>query len=160
MVFMKNWYLLKTKPNQEAIALRNLHNQDYDTYCPNAFINNKKVILFPGYIFINLDNNKQNWLPIRSTKGVLNFVRFGLNFAKVPSNIIQIIKKNEQNTLNKIINIDDFKPGDKVQITEGIFKNCSAIFKSFKSSDRIILFINLLGKQQVISTERKSIIGL
>ena len=160
MVFMKNWYLLKTKPNQEAIALRNLHNQDYDTYCPNAFINNKKVILFPGYIFINLDNNKQNWLPIRSTKGVLNFVRFGLNFAKVPSNIIQIIKKNEQNTLNKIINIDDFKPGDKVQITEGIFKNCSAIFKSFKSSDRIILFINLLGKQQVISTERKSIIRL
>ena len=160
MVFMKNWYLLKTKPNQEAIALRNLHNQDYDTYCPNAFINNKKVILFPGYIFINLDNNKQNWLPIRSTKGVLNFVRFGLNFAKVPSNIIQIIKKNEQNTLNKIINLDNFKPGDKVQITEGIFKNCSAIFKSFKSSDRIILFINLLGKQQVISTERKSIIRL
>ncbi|MDC0198013.1 transcription/translation regulatory transformer protein RfaH [Candidatus Thioglobus sp.] len=157
---MKSWYLLKIKPNQEAIALQNLQNQDYDTYCPNAFINNKKITLFPGYLFINLDNEKQNWLPIRSTKGVLNFVKFGLNFAKVPNNIIQLIKKNEQNSLNKLINLDNFKPGDKVQITEGIFKNCNAIFKSFKSSDRVILLINLLGQEHMLNTEKKSVIGL
>ena len=46
MTFMKSWYLLKTKPNQEAIALQNLQNQDDDTYCPNAFIINKKVTPF------------------------------------------------------------------------------------------------------------------
>ena len=157
---MKGWYLIKTKANQELIAQQNLQNQNFDTYCPNALINNKKVILFPGYIFINLDNKKQNWLPIKSTKGVICLVRFGLNFAKVPNNIIYVIKKNEQSTLNKIKNLDSFKPGDKVQIKEGIFKNCTAIFKSFKSSDRVILFIKLLGQQQTFNTEKKSIIGL
>lgn len=160
MTLMKNWYLLKTKPNQEFIALQNLENQNYDVYCPNGFINNKKVILFPGYLFINLDNKKQNWVPIRSTRGVINLVRFGLNFAKVPNEIIQLIKKNEQISINKLINLDSFKPGDKVRITEGIFKNYTAIFKSFKSSDRVILFIKLLGQQQTFNAEKKSIIGL
>ncbi len=116
--------------------------------------------MFPGYLFINLDNKKQNWLPIKSTKGVINFVRFGLNFAKVPNNIIHFIKKNELSTLDKIKNLDSFKPGEKVQITEGIFKNCTAIFKSFKSSDRVILLIKLLGQEQIFNTEKKSIIGL
>ena len=157
---MKCWYLIKTKANQELIALQNLQNQNFDAYCPNALINNKKVILFPGYLFINLDNKKQNWLPIKSTKGVVSFVRFGLNFAKVPDNIIHVIKKNELSTLEKIKNLDSFKPGEKVQITEGIFKNCTAIFKSFKSSDRVILFVKLLGQHQTFITEKKSIIGL
>jgi len=157
---MKSWYLIKTKANQELIAQQNLQSQNYVTYCPNALINNKNVILFPGYIFINLDNKKQNWLPIKSTKGVVNFVRFGLNFAKVPDNIIHIIKKNELRTLDRIKNLDSFKSGDKVQITEGIFKNCTAIFDSFKSSDRVILFIKLLGQQQTFNTEKNYIIGL
>jgi len=157
---MKCWYLIKTKANYELIALQNLQNQNFEAYCPNALINKKKVILFPGYLFINLDNKKQNWLPIKSTKGVINFVRFGLNFAKVPNNIIHFIKKNELSTLDKIKNLDSFKPGEKVQITEGIFKNCTAIFKSFKSSDRVILLIKLLGQEQIFNTEKKSIIGL
>lgn len=157
---MKSWYLIKTKTSQEIIALENLRRQNYETYCPNGYINKKKVILFPGYLFVNLDNNKQNWLPIKSTKGVLNFVRFGLTFARVPNSLIEVIKKNEQSTINKITEIDNFKPGDKVLITDGVFKNCSAIFKSFKSADRVSLFINLLGQLQTFNIEKKSIIGL
>jgi transcriptional antiterminator RfaH len=44
--------------------------------------NKKIVVLFPGYLFIQLDEKLENWSPIRSTKGVQNFVKFGLNFAQ------------------------------------------------------------------------------
>ena len=157
---MKQWYLIKTKPRQEKIAIANLENQKYQVYCPFALINNKNQFLFPGYLFIHLDNESQDWSPIRSTKGVLNFIKFGLNFAKIPDRVIELIIQNEKNTAFKIKNINNFKKGDKVQITEGIFKNCTAIFQSFKSSDRVILFIKLLGQQQTFNTEKKSIIGL
>ena len=157
---MKHWYLIKTKPRQEKIAIANLENQMYQVYCPFALINNKNQFLFPGYLFIHLDNESQDWSPIRSTKGVLNFIKFGLNFAKIPDRVIELIIQNEKNTAFKIKNINNFKKGDKVQITEGIFKNCTAIFQSFKSSDRVILFIKLLGQQQTFNTEKKSIIGL
>jgi transcriptional antiterminator RfaH len=160
MRHMKKWYLLKTKPRQEKIALTNLKNQNYHAYCPYATINNKIVVLFPGYLFIYLDETFDNWGPIRSTKGILNFVRFGLNYAKISNKIIDFIKENEFNTSQKLKYLNDFKTGDKVQITEGVFKNCVAIFKSFKSDERVILLMNLMGQQQTINIKKKSLIGL
>ena len=157
---MKNWYLIKTKPRQEKIAVLNLKNQNYHVYCPMALINNKNVALFPDYLFIHLDENLENWSPIRSTKGVLNFIRFGLSYAKIPNNIIDFIKSNELNTSEKIKNLSSFKTGDNVQITEGIFKDCIAIFESFKSEERVILLMNIMGQQQKINVMKKSLIGL
>ena len=160
MSYMRNWYLIKTKPRQENVAIKNLENQEYSTYCPTVTINKKQVVLFPGYIFIHLDKNKENWSPIRSTKGVVNFVRFGLNFAQAPDNVIAFLKANQLITIEKLKNLNKFKPGDEVQITDGVFKNCVAIFKSFKSDERVILLMNLLGQQQAINIKQESLIGL
>ena len=157
---MRNWYLIKTKPRQENVAIKNLENQEYSTYCPTVTINNKYVVLFPGYIFIHLDKKTENWSPIRSTKGVINFVRFGLYFAQVPDNVIEFIKANQLITLEKFKNLDKFKPGDKVQITDGVFKNYVAIFKSFKSDERVLLLMNILGQQQAINIKHESLIAL
>ena len=157
---MKNWYLVKTKPRQEKTAIENLENQEYSVYCPTVTINNKHVVLFPGYIFIQLDKKTDNWSPIRSTKGVVNFIRFGVIFAQVPDNVIEFIKSNELITVEKFMNLNMFKPGDKVQITDGVFKNCVAIFKSFKSDERVILLMNILGQQQAINIKQESLIGI
>jgi transcriptional antiterminator RfaH len=157
---MKKWYLIKTKPRQEKIAIYNLEAQGYIVYCPKGEINKKIVILFSGYLFIQLDKNIQNWSPIRSTKGVSNFVKFGIDFATIPNSIIDFIHKNEQFTLQKIKDLNQFQPGQDIQITEGVFKNCTAIFKSFKSDDRVILLLKLMGQQQVIDVKKKSLIGL
>ena len=157
---MRNWYLIKTKTRQENIAIQNLKNQEYSTYCATVKIDNKHVVLFPGYIFIHLDNKKENWSPIRSTKGVVNFVRFGLNFAQVPDNVIEFLKANQLINKEKLENLNQFKSGDKVQITDGVLKNCVAIFKSFKSDERVILLMNLLGQQQSISIKQESVIGI
>ena len=78
-------------------------------YCPFAKINSNEVVLFPGYLFIYLDANLENFAPIRSTKGVLNFVRFGLNYAKISNKIIDFIKYNELDTSHKIKKLNDFK---------------------------------------------------
>ena len=157
---MNTWYLLKTKPRQEKIALANLENQKYHVYCPRAVIKSKNVILFPGYIFINLNEISDNWGSVRSTKGVANFVRFGLSYAKISNKIIDFIKNNECITAESIKNLDGFKRGDKVQITEGVFKNYTAILKSFKSDERLVLLMNLMGQQQIINVKRESLIGL
>ena len=160
MSFMRNWYLIKTKSRQEHVAIKNLKNQEYSTYCPTVTIKNKHIVLFPGYLFIYLDKEKENWSPIRSTKGVVNFVRFGLNFAQVPDTVIKFLKANQLINKEKLKNLNRFKSGDKVQITDGIFKNCVAIFKSSKAEDRVILLMNILGQQQAITIKQESVIGL
>jgi len=157
---MKNWYLIKTKPRQENIAKQNLENQGYVTFCPITNINNRFVAFFPGYLFLQLNKKTQNWSPINSTKGVSHFVKFGLNFAKVPNSVIDFIKTNQHITSDKLKDLNKFKPGDKVQISDGAFKNCLAIFKCYKSDERITLLMNLLGNEQSLSFKKELIVAL
>ena len=152
---MKNWYLIRTKPRQEKIAKQNLENQGYGTFCPIANINNQLIFLFPGYLFVQLNEKTQNLSPINSTKGVSHFIKFGLNFAKVPTSVIEFIKTNQHITTEKLKNLNKFKPGDKIQISDGAFKNCVAIFKCYKPNERVILLMNLLGNEQRISFKKE-----
>lgn len=157
---MNKWYLIKTKPRQEKKAKQNLENQGYRAFCPMVKINNQLVVLFPGYLFVQLNEKTQNWSPINSTKGVSHFVKFGLNFAKVPNSVIEFIKTNQHITAGKLNNLNKFKPGDKVQISDGAFKNYMAIFKCYKSDERVILLMNLLGHEQSLSIKKESVIAL
>ena len=147
---MKSYYLIHTKPNQEQIATNNLIAQSFTVFYPTAIINGKTIALFPRYIFVELDENTQNWMPIRSTKGVANFVRFGLRFAKVPNQIIDLIKSQQQQTIDKIIDLSSHHQGDTVEIQTGAFKGQQAIFQSYNVRDRVIVLLNLIGQQQKI----------
>ena len=157
---MKNRYLIKTKPRQEKIAIQNLENQGYEVFCPIAKINNLPVVLFPSYLFAQLNDKTQNWSPINSTKGVSHFVKFGLNFAKVPTSVIEFVKANQYITSEKLKNLYKFKPGDNVQITDDVFKNYMAIFKCYKSDERVMLLMNLLGKEQSLSFKKELVIAI
>ncbi len=147
---MKNWYLLQSKLKQESVAQDNLLKQNYTVYCPKAKINQKTVNLFPRYLFVQLDKQLDNWTPIRSTKGVANFVRFGLEFAKVPDPIIQAIKMEEQKTVNKVIDLSKFHQGDKVRIKTGTFGAQEAIFASYDGDERVVVLMNIIGKKHSI----------
>ena len=157
---MKNWYLIQTKPKQEAEAQRNLSDQNYAVFFPKAFIKGKTVSLFPRYLFIELDDKSQNWTPIRSTKGVANFVRFGLTFAKVPNKIINMIKVQQQQTIEKMINICSHQKGDTVEIQSGAFKGQQAIFQNYNSNDRIAILLKIIGQHQEIVLNENEVLAI
>ncbi|MBT4000975.1 MAG: transcription/translation regulatory transformer protein RfaH [Candidatus Thioglobus sp.] len=157
---MKNWYLIQTKPKQEAVAQQNLSDQNFTVFCPKAVIKGKTVSLFPRYLFIELDDKNQNWTPIRSTRGVANFVRFGLTFAKVPSQIINMIKIQQQQTIEKMINICSHQQGDTVEIQTGAFKGQKAIFQNYNSSDRITILLKIIGQQQEVLLSENEVVAI
>jgi len=157
---MKNWYLIKTKSQQEAIATQNLTNQNFDVFFPKAVIKNKTTPLFPSYLFIQLDDKTQNWTPIRSTRGVSNFVRFGLSFAKVPNQIINLIKAQQQQTIEIMIDICSHHKGDYLEIQSGVFKGQQAIFQNYNSNDRVTVLLKLIGQQQAITLDQREVIAV
>lgn len=147
---MKNWYLIQSKFNQEKIAEKNLVNQGYTVYSPHINLNNNSIALFPRYLFIQLDNKVQNWSPIRSTKGVVNFVRFGLQFAKVPNFIISLIKAKENHSIKNMIDLSRFHKGDELRIDQGIFEGCRGIFERYED-DRVIALLTILNRPQELN---------
>ena len=157
---MKNWYLIQTKSQQENIAMLNLSGRGYTVFHPKVAIKGKKISLFPRYLFIQLDDKTQNWTPIRSTKGVSNFVRFGLNFAKVPHQIIDLIRAQQQQTIDKIIGLSSHHQGDTVEIQTGAFRGQHAIFQNYNTKDRVIVLLNLIGQQQKITLDEREVVAV
>src|SRR5580704_7010275 len=78
------WYLVQCRARQDERALENLQRQGFECYHPvyesERIQRGRKhltsVALFPGYLFVRLDPVNDNWLPIRSTRGVIQVVRF------------------------------------------------------------------------------------
>ena len=154
---MVNWYLIQTKLREESVAIHNLENQNFTTYCPKILLNNKIVPLFPRYVFIKPSHLEQDIHPIKSTKGVANIVRFGLKFAKVPESIINALKSREKSTGDKIIAMNSLHSGDKVEILDGVFKGNNAIFDEKNGENRAIILLKILNQEQKITIENKDI---
>lgn len=152
----KHWFLLTSKPQKDDLAEFHLLNQGYEIYRPLAKrlrLRRGKMLttiesLFPRYLFIHLDGGiHDNWAPIRSTKGVNGFVRFGTEAARVPDALIFALQAQENILGERAIDLDRYHQGDKVNITDGPFKGLEAIFEKYDGEERVIVLLELLHKQ-------------
>ena len=104
--------------------------------------------LFPYYLFIRLDRLASNWRPIRSTRGVLKIVTFGLSLpVPVSDALVETLLEHGSGEEDATSNVY-FRAGEAVEITEGPFKDLQAVFASHKGEERAIVLLNLLHKQQ------------
>ncbi len=145
---MDSWYLIYSKPQQERVARENLERQGYRSYLP--MIRNRRrrqgryvaVIepMFPRYLFVHLNDETDNWGPIRSTIGVANLVRFGMQAARVPHNLIEMMENREEDGV-QMLDTPEFKAGDRVRIVEGVMAGYEAIFQAKTGKERVLLLL-------------------
>ncbi|MCQ4322496.1 transcription/translation regulatory transformer protein RfaH [Stutzerimonas stutzeri] len=144
------WYLIQTKPRQESRAEDNLRRQHFECYRPvksNAAGNGKAdEALFPGYLFIRLDRQLDNWYPIRSTRGVARVVAFGSEPTPVRDELIEQLRQRLAAPPQK----PQFEPGEKVQLHGGSFNELEAIFVSADGEKRSVILLNLLQREQKV----------
>jgi transcriptional antiterminator RfaH len=145
---MDSWYLIYSKPQQERVARENLERQGYRSYLP--MIRNRRrrqgryvaVIepMFPRYLFVHLNDQTDNWGPIRSTIGVANLVRFGMQAARVPHSLIEMMESREEGGV-QMLDLPEFKAGDRVRIVEGVMAGYEAIFQAKTGKERVLLLL-------------------
>ena len=151
----KSWYLVYTKPRQEEVALTNLTRQGYGVYLPRLRQSRKRrgkralVVepLFPRYLFIHLDSHTDNWIPIRSTLGVMSLVRFGAEPARVPDDLVAHLKSHEgaeglhewaQPTLTV---------GGHARVVSGPLAGYEGILVAKSSRERVVILLDLVNGQ-------------
>lgn len=151
---MRAWYLIYSKPRQERIARENLARQFYEVYLPlihhrirrQARTMDQIVPMFPRYLFIHLDNQIDNWKPIRSTLGVARMVAFGNNPAIVPNQLISQLKKREGEDGVHTIPEKKLARGVAVRIIDGALAGYEAIFEARNSRERVTLLLQIAGQ--------------
>ena len=163
---MWRWYVVQTKPRKESVAVENLERQGYKVYCPQIMQAKhrqqrwKKVTapLFPRYLFVQLDIGVDDFAPIRSTIGVLGLVRFGNNPAVMPQHLIGAIQQQEQRIFTQAKIQPNWKPGDRVEILTGPFAGLNGIFEKADNEERVIILLEMLGRNNRIVVNTDSVI--
>ena len=143
---MKEWYLLYCKRGDQQRAKLHLENQQIECYYPEVEINkivrgkNKSVQepLFPCYMFVRFDFEEgPSFTTVRSTRGVSDFIRFGVYPKVIDVDFIESLKtmdnKDKTEEREELPGV-----GESVGIKSGPFTGVDAIYKESDGEKRSI----------------------
>lgn len=144
------WYLVQTKARRESLARENLDRQSYQTWLPRFRVRRPRSEriepLFPGYLFVRLSPDVDDFGPIRSTLGVLRLIKFGATYARVPETWVDELRSRADaddvcEVLQKSLAL-----GDNVEILDGALAGYEAVVTELRGRDRVALMLKVAGK--------------
>ena len=152
------WYLVQTKPRQERTALVNLVRQGYEAFLPLLRRQQRRQgrlvarvePLFPRYLFVRLQAEKDNFAPIRSTLGVAQLVRFGSAYACVPDALVTEIQGRAGPDGVAEQPPASFSAGDRVRVVAGPFAGYEGVFDAARGRDRVTLLLEIASRHVAI----------
>lgn len=158
----QRWYLIHCKPRQDARAVENMQRQQFECYRPVRHVERCRdgrsyqvaESLFPGYVFVRLDRQTDNWQTIRSTRGVLQIIRFHEYPLPVPDELIERLRERLS---DPAMNEPYLKPGQLVRIIAGSFAQLEAIFLASDGDQRVVLLLTILQTEQRLIFPLKSV---
>ena len=156
----KQWLIASYKSNEANRVTSNLSNQNFDFYLPKITTrkinsNPKVEVLFPGYIFVNID--PENYSALKYTMGIKNIIKFGDNISRISSEEIEAIQMAEETSkLNPAI--QQIQIGQEVKIAKGSLTGSIVKVCSLPSKERVGVLLNFLGSLRRVTVSEKDLI--
>jgi transcriptional antiterminator RfaH len=148
--FMKQWYVLRSKPRKEATATFLLGTSGIEVYFPQTRVvkhRDKPAVLeplFPGYMFGRLDPLSSEVALANRTSGILHVLGYGDEPWSVPDELVQSIKDRLARS-SGLKKTPMFRTGDGVIITAGPLRGIEAVFDAQLSANgRVRVLIQIL----------------
>ena len=149
------WYVVYTKPREEARARENLERQGHQCYLPELALEKRRrgrVVavtepLFPRYLFIRTEQDlaTAGWGSLRSTRGVVKLVEFGAGPVVVDDEFLEALRERTAGVPATAQAL--FAPGETVLIDEGPFAGLAALFQMKEGADRAAVLLEFLGQE-------------
>jgi len=151
------WSVAQTHPQQETTAIRNLERQKFHAWFPfflqqNRFRRLNVKPVFPGYVFVELDDEIPNWSPIHNTYGIKRL-------------LTHFVSADQYRRPAKIEFIEDLRrlrirgshaaerevipPGTEVRIKRGPFAERVALV-SMSTPDRVRLLLDVFSREVTV----------
>ncbi|QGZ32091.1 transcription/translation regulatory transformer protein RfaH [Stutzerimonas stutzeri] len=149
----KAWYLVQCKSRQDGRAQAHLARQGFECFAPivkvqtmgGGRLRELQEPLFPGYLFIRMGEN-DNWLSLRSTRGVSRVVAFCGQPCRVQDAIVEHLRQRCETTDVRAA----LMPGDRVQVKVGARADIEAVFVAMDAEQRVMVLLNVLNRQQQV----------
>ena len=150
------WFVAHTQPNAEMRAVVNLERQGFEAYLPRYLKKRRHARktemvaapVFPRYVFISIDLQRQRWLSIRSTVGISRLVGPGETPLAVPAGIVDGLRSREDaDGFVRLLAPAGLRPGDKVRVVGGAFEECLGLLEGITDEQRTVILLDLMGRK-------------
>ncbi len=154
---MMRWYAAYAKPRMELWARSNLWEREFEVYLPQyrktrrhaRRIDEVTVPLFPRYLFVHADLERQSLRSIATAPGVESVVTFGNRPAGIDDRIIAEIRgREDEHGLVAMDCLEErFRRGQALRINAGALRDYTGLFEAQDDKHRVVLLLGLLGRQ-------------
>jgi transcriptional antiterminator RfaH len=147
------WAAVNTQPHRERVAHDNLERQGFIAYCPVVRrrrsharrVDEVLRPLFPGYLFVSIAPERENWRPILSTYGVRTLVRCGDQPSVVDARFIDALKAREVD--GAIVRPPvPYHVGQQVRVVAGAFDGIVATILDLDEKDRLTVLLDMMSR--------------
>jgi len=100
--------------------------------------------LFPGYLFVAFDIEKDGWRKVNSTHGITRIVSLGNDPAPVPLDLVrQLMQRCDRE--GQLLPMEEFKSGDAVEVIKGPIADFIATAQSIDADRRVWVLMEIMG---------------
>ncbi|MDO8837353.1 MAG: transcription termination/antitermination NusG family protein [Parvibaculum sp.] len=155
------WYVAAVQPGREDAVEVHLARQGFVSFAPRRLktvkharrLTERKVPLFPGYVFVSLDLDLQRWRSVNGTFGVRSLVTAGDRPSPVPRGLVEsfIDLTDMSGTMNAG---PDLTPGQRVQVLTGPFADFIGTIERLDSNGRVRVLLGMLNGESPVTMDR------
>jgi transcriptional antiterminator RfaH len=160
----ERWFLVHTQPKSERKAEMHLGAQGFRTHLPAIHktirharqLRTVRAPLFPRYLFLILDPQRDPWLSVKSTVGVSSLITCDDRPIAVPQGIVETLIENTDEANLTLFN-RGLVAGQSVRILRGPFADFVGTLERLDDAGRVRVLLDMMGTAVPVALRRSAI---
>jgi len=149
----ERWYLAHTLPNKEATAVMRLSAQGFRNFLPRRMktvrharrIREVNAPVFPRYIFVALDLDRDPWRSVNGTIGVSSLFMAQDRPLPVPAGVVETLIMSADRA-GRLRFARDLRKGQMVRLVNGPFADALGVLDRLDNKGRVEVLLDIMGK--------------
>jgi len=161
LVGQERWHVAQTLRHHEKMAERHLKEQGFRGFFPlfRKTVRNARQLreiaapVFPGYIFVILDLERDRWRSINGTLGIARLLTALQQPIPVPAGVVEGLIATLDHSGLALLG-GDLKTGQVVKVVAGPFAGQIGVLERLDAKGRVRVLLNIMGGQAPILVDR------
>ena len=157
----ERWFVAQTLSDREQLARFHLSAQGFRTFLPRFrktvrhARSMREVIapVFPGYIFVVVDPERDRWRSINGTFGVARLVSAHQRPIPFPTGVVEALLASVDE-LGMVRFDRGLKPGQTVRVVAGPFAQVLGVLQRLGAKGRVQVLLNIMGGEAAVMMDR------
>jgi transcription antitermination factor NusG len=157
----ERWFVAQTLSQRENMAGFHLEAQGFRIFMPRfrKTVRHARKLreaiapIFPGYVFVVLDLERDRWRSINGTFGVARLVTAQSRPTSVPTGVVEaLVASVDESGLVRFD--DDIRPGQPVSVLAGPFAKSFGVLSRLDGNGRVRVLLAIMGGLVSVAMDR------